>query len=391
MKWTTPADLTAQVRRLWDKGDLLRARVTDEMRWPLHLRLRGPEAADLVERFEEVRAWSQALAAASGFHLAWREWNHRVQGRQRIPSGARVDSLDAALALIGKQTDVARFAAMWDRTVGGLGAVRSWLLRRPFDALAVESQWDRLLAVVAWLVARPRPGVYLRQVDVPGVDTKFIEAHRGILSSLWDLALPSSAVEAAATGAARFARRYGFAEPPIRIRFRLLDPSLPSMPAVSGMPDITLDAESFAAVAVPVERVVITENEVNFLALPAMARTIAVFGGGYGFEALAGARWLRDCRIQYWGDLDTHGFAILHQLRTHVPDVESVLMDHETLMAHREHWGHEPTPVRHELPTLTAKEAAVYDDLRHDRLQPNLRLEQERVRYRWAAEVLRST
>ena len=37
----------------------------------------------------------------------------------------------------------------------------------------------------------PRPNIYLRQVDLPGLHTKFIEAHRGVLAELLDLALPS--------------------------------------------------------------------------------------------------------------------------------------------------------------------------------------------------------
>ena len=56
-------------------------------------------------------------------------------------------------------------------------------------------------------------------------------------------------------------------------------------------------------------------------------------------------------------------------------------MDRATLLAHRAHWGEERDPVRHALSRLTAEEASVYDDLRFDRLQPKLRLEQERVGY----------
>ena len=40
MSWTTPADLRAQVQRLWDRGDLLRAAVTDTVLWPLRLNLK---------------------------------------------------------------------------------------------------------------------------------------------------------------------------------------------------------------------------------------------------------------------------------------------------------------------------------------------------------------
>ncbi|EQD29999.1 Uncharacterized conserved protein UCP028408, partial [mine drainage metagenome] len=160
--------------------------------------------------------------------------------------------------------------------------------------------------------------------------------------------------------------------------FRLLDPALPSLPGCEGLPDITLDAASFAALALPVERVFITENETNFLAFPEVADAIVVFGAGYGWEALSRASWLHRCHLHYWGDIDTHGFAILDQLRDYFPNAASFLMDRETLLAHRSHWGEEPDPARHDLARLTPEEAAVYDDLRFDRHQPRLRLEQER-------------
>ena len=122
-----------------------------------------------------------------------------------------------------------------------------------------------------------------------------------------------------------------------------------------------------------------------------MARAIAVFGAGYGWEALARAGWLQRCRLHYWGDIDTHGFAILDRLRGYFPHATSFFMDRETLLAHRLHWGEEPEPVRHDLSRLTTEEAAVYDDLRFDRVQPGLRLEQERVGFGWLIAQLRSS
>jgi len=261
--------------------------------------------------------------------------------------------------------------------------------RRSLQALDLADRWERLLAVVAWLQAHPRPGVYLRQVDAPGVDSKFIEAHRGVLTEMLGSALPPEAVDTHASGTAQFARRFGFLDKPVRIRFRLLDPALPSLPGCEGLPDITLDAASFAALALPVERVFITENETNFLAFPEVGRAIVVFGAGYGWEALARAAWLHRCRLHYWGDIDTHGFAILDQLRGYFPRAASFLIDRETLLAHRSHWGEEPEPASHDLSRLTTEEAAVYDDLRFDRLQPRLRLEQERVGFEWVNERLR--
>lgn len=392
MTWTTPADLRVQVQRLWDRGELLRATVTDAFAWPLRLSLKAPSAADLSDRFEAVRDWVRAIAETPQVRIEWREWNHRVQGAQRLPAAVWLDTLQEALVFIGKARQAQRFAALWQQTVAAQPALLAWLSRRPIQALDLADDWERLLAVVAWMQAHLRPGVYLRQVDVPGVDSKFIEAHRGVLAELLDLGLPPEVIETAATGVAQFARRFGFLDKPVRIRFRLLDPALPSLPrcpALPGaLPDITLDATSFAALALPVERIFITENEINFLAFPAMVGSIVVFGAGYGWEALARAAWLHRCQLHYWGDIDTHGFAILDQLRGYFPGAASFLMDRETLLAHRLHWGEEPDPARHDLSRLMPEEMAVYDDLRFDRHQPRLRLEQERVGFGWLNERL---
>ncbi|MCX9158561.1 DUF3322 domain-containing protein [Niveibacterium sp. 24ML] len=388
MSWTSPADLRAQIQRLWDRGDLLRASVSSAMAWPLRLSLKAPSAADLSGRFEAVRDWVRVLAEMPRVRIEWREWKHRVQGMQRLPAAVWLDSLQDALALIGKAHPAQRFDVLWQQTASAQPALLAWLSKRPLLALELADRWERLLAVVSWLQDHPRPGVYLRQVDAPGVDSKFIEAHRGVLIELLELALPPEAVDPAATGVAQFTRRFGFLDKPVRIRFRLLDPALLKLPGCEGLLDVTLDAASFSDLVLPLERVFITENETNFLAFPQAPRAIVIFGAGYGWDALARATWLHRCRLHYWGDIDTHGFAILDQLRGYFPQVASFLMDRETLLAHRPHWGEESTPIQHPLPCLTAHETQVYDELRFDRVQPRLRLEQERVGFAWLNEQL---
>lgn len=388
MNWTTSTELRAQVQRLWDRGELLRASVSGAIEWPRRLSLKTPVASDLTERFEAVRDWARTVADTPHLRIDWREWTHRVQGRQRLPAAVWVDSLQDALAFIGQVRAVQHYLALWQQTTVAQPTLLPWLIKRPLQVLELADDWERLLTVVAWLQAHPRPGVYLRQVDAPGVDSKFIEAHQGVLAEWLDLALPPEAIDATASGVAQFARRYGFLDKPLRLRFRLLDPALPSLPGCHGLPDITLDAASFARLALPVRRVFITENETNFLTFPPVAKAIVVFGAGYGWETLAPATWLQDCNVHYWGDLDTHGFAILDQLRQYLPHAASFLMDRETLLAHRLHWGKEPAPTQRELPRLTAEEATLYDTLRFDHLQPGLRLEQEHVGYRWLGDRL---
>lgn len=376
--WTRPADLRAELDKLWERGQLLAALAGGAAPFPRRLTLRVPGSEEITGRFAEVRAWIGELRAQRHCRIEMREFRHRVFGANAMPHEAWVDTLDDALAMLGRQREAARFAGLVEKTRSRQPLLLPWLARRPLRALELAGEWARLLDVVDWLQAHPRPDVYLRQVDVPGVHSKFIEAQRAVLGELLDLALPPAAIDRSAGGASQFARRYGFRERPQRVRLRILDRRHGLLPGGHGL-DVTLDAASFAALAPAVSRVFVTENEINFLAFPEAPDSLIVFGAGYGFAALDEARWLSRCRIHYWGDIDTHGFAILDQLRAHLPQVESFLMDRATLLAGQAQWGEEEKPVQRDLTRLTDDERALYDDLRDNRLARHLRLEQERI------------
>lgn len=387
MIWTRPADLIAQVRKAWARGALLVPLAGGESPFPLRLKLRGPASADLVDRFDEVRTWAAELGSLRHMRIEMRQFRHRVRGTSTLPHEAWVDSLSDALALVGQTREAGVFEHIVQLTRDRQPGLLGWLRARPIQALALASEWSHLLDVVAWMHAHPRPGIYLRQVDIPGVHSKFIERHRGVLIELFDAVLQESAIDASAGGVTGFQRRYGFAAKPERVRFRVLDPALSLLPGVTSG-DITLDVDSFRALRCGVTRIFVTENETNFLAFPAVARSLVLFGAGYGFEVLDGNTWLQQCQLYYWGDIDTHGFAILDQLRARFPDVQSFLMDRATLMAFKSVWGREDNPLTRDLLRLREEERSLYDDLRDQRIRANLRLEQEFIGFDRVCSVL---
>ena len=394
MTWTGPKELKAQLTRLWERSEILRDVVTGNVRFPLRLTLKSPGSADITDRFDAVRAWASELAATNEICVEWQEVRHRVQGAQQVPAGVCIETLADALAWLGKRREWERFAAQVNATRQTHPALLPWLQKRPLQALELSAKWPRLLAVVTWLLEHPRPGIYLRQVDLPGVHSKFIEAHRSVLAELLDLALPPDSVDTSKTGVGQFAARYGFLDKPIRIRFRVLDPAIQAMPG-STCPDVTLNADSFSHLELAVRRIFITENETNFLAFPLVPDAIVIFGAGYGWDALARSQWLQTCSIHYWGDIDTHGFGILNQLRGYFGHVDSFLMDRATLDAHAAVWGSEDKPLLLDLHRLTPDERVLYDDLRDNRIRAGLRLEQEFIGFHWLAhrlnEILYST
>jgi len=388
--WSTPDDVRSRLRRMWDRGRLLSAMVGGEPPYPLRIPLKGPGTRELSERFDEARKWIAALVESEkagdgpGYALEWREFSHRQLGANRIPVAAVVAEERDALALLGKQRDAARFREAARTIRERFPQLVPWVTKRPISVLENAPDWTKLLALLDWSVRHPFPGVYLRQIDAAGVDTKFIERHRALLGDLLDLVLPPNAIDTTATGIGGFERRYGFLSKPAQIRFRLLDPAL----YIGSLSDLAVPSDEFAGLASTVRRIFITENEINFLAFPEMEGGMVVFGAGYGFDPLGRARWLDDKEIVYWGDIDTHGFAILDQLRSRFPSTRSLLMDRETMLEHKAFWGREDRPTNRDLPRLRPGESSLYDDLRFNRLGADVRLEQERIGFRWVLEAL---
>lgn len=391
--WTTPEDIRKRIRREWDSGRILAAMLGSEPVFPLRIPLKRPDSKALAEHFEAARLWIAALGAidkeqaGSGCRLEWQEVAHRQLGRNRMPVAAVVESEEDGLALLDKQADADRFLELTETVAAAFPALTSWMQRYPLKVLEQAESWPRLLAVLEWVVLHPGANIYLRQIDAASVDTKFIEKHRGLLGDLLGCVLPPERIDGRYTGAKSFEQRYGFKRKPELVRFRFLD----RKHSIQGLSDVAATGDEFARLALPVERVFITENEINFLSFPNVTDGLMLFGGGYGFEHLAQADWLRQKEIFYWGDIDTHGFAILDQLRSTFPFANSLMMDRATLLEHRLLWGNEDRMASRQLVRLNAEESALYDDLRFDCIAPSLRLEQERIGFAWIkAELARA-
>jgi hypothetical protein len=219
--------------------------------------------------------------------------------------------------------------------------------------------------------------MYLRQVDLPGVDTKFIERHRGVLADLLDCQLDGGRIDSTRPRS-EFVGRYRFRDKPQYIRLRALDPGVRPWGEFS---ELVVRADELGLTPPVASTVYIVENEITYLAFPPIEDAVVVFGGGYALARLASQTWLHGRAVVYWGDIDTHGFSILNQLRATFPNVRSMLMDRSTLVAHHTQWVREASPVNAHLDRLTEEERELYRDLVEDAFGPSVRLEQERVRF----------
>jgi hypothetical protein len=395
--WTSPEDVVAKLRRRWETGEFLAALALRSPWEPLAVPLRTPTAPELTEHFGAAQDWvARWQRVDSGLvRLERKTIGGRLIGSNEVPCRVLVDSPRQLWALLGVARQVETFLRLLDATRTAAPALVDWMTTYPIKVLAHEDRWANLVDTVVWIDRNATPDLYLRQVDVPGVDTKFIEQHRGLLAELLDRQLATDRVDVTHPPA-RFAERYRFRTKPVYVRLRALGhpPVVPDWPAtppqralrrapavLAPYSEATLRVDELAATPIEAARVFVVENETTYLALPAVADAVAVFGGGYALPSLRPLQWLHDRELFYWGDIDTHGFVILDRLRQVFPHARSILMDRDTLLGHRGHWGREPTPVKTTLAHLRPGEADLYNDLVADTFGPSVRLEQERVRF----------
>ncbi|MCD7100164.1 DUF3322 and DUF2220 domain-containing protein [Stenotrophomonas sp. MMGLT7] len=369
-----PDDALAVLRGIWRRrrGDWL----LGGGEWPLPIPLRPPtqeQAEQAWTRFGQwLRAW-QDEARPGTVQPRTLRWSRL--GEQRLPQNWQLPDADTVADLLGE-------GARWRQACRRSGELRRrWpeavalhaRLPRHFDLLADLPEDDhlRLMAVLDWLQRHPRSDLFLRQLPIAGIDSKWIEPRRQVLAD-WLAALrglpPGSGFE----------RLSGLRRAPGRLRLRLLDPALRA--AVGGLEDISAPIGQLAALRLPARRVVMVENLETGLAFDDLPGTVLLMARGYAVDCIERIGWLRELPLLYWGDLDTHGLVILHRLRQYAPRARTVLMDEATLLRYRALCGSEPRQHRAQrLSGLNAEEQHLYDALKRHRFGLNLRLEQERI------------
>ncbi|MGD9513071.1 Wadjet anti-phage system protein JetD domain-containing protein [Mycolicibacterium sp.] len=375
--WTTVGDIVARLRRRWDDGSLLTGHAKAEPFEPVEVPLRGPASAAIGDDIAAVRDWVAALDAGrrddTCYELEWKSVGGRKIGRNELPARAVLRRRGQVWALLGVTGTVRRFDGLLEVS-RRQPRVQEWITEHPHRALALASQIPQLIAAYEWLDAHRHSRRYLREISAPGVDTKFVERHRTELAGMLGVAASSSG----------FISDLGLRHKPALVRLR---PS-PSLGLPAALTELAVRAGELARLHVQPRVAVIVENEISYLSVDVPDDGIVLWGRGFDVDDVGRLPWLGGAEVVYWGDIDTHGFAILDRLRAWLPETRSVLMDRETLLAHHDRWVSEDRPARSALTRLTVDEFGLYTDLVEAALGDRVRLEQERIDWNWVERHL---
>lgn len=313
-----------------------------------------------------------------GYTILYADVNFRRTGSHSLPQAIIFETADDYIDFVGRRNHWDSFQKNVTLVQGELPSLKEWVFNNPLCLIEYDGHWPELIKVCKYFMLNPRPNLYIRQLPID-IHTKFIEQQENIVRELLDNLIPEHLREATAR---QISSRYHlkFDEPSIRIR--ILDESL----RIGTLSDITIPRSDFECLDIACKNVLVTENKMNFLSLPALPNSIAIWsGGGFMINYLKDVQWLKQKNIFYWGDLDAHGFAILHQMRSYFTQTVSLMMDLTTFNLFKTEGVVQGKPINTEnLRLLTEAEKEAFIFLK----EGNLRLEQEKIRQEYADALL---
>lgn len=212
-----------------------------------------------------------------------------------------------------------------------------------------------------------------RYLQALSLDSKYFERHKTLITKLLDVRF---AGVVSAFGLVEFlgvssqtgwVRLYETQMPPKWLNFRHL----------------RVLASELDATVIPFDSVLIIENEQCLHLLPPLPDVLIILGAGNHLSWLADQEW-QSKKLYYWGDIDTWGLKILADAKRMQSHILPVMMDWQTLQAHRHLAVTEPKSVMQIPMGLAADELYLFNYLS----EHGLRLEQEFVLVEWVHQVL---
>lgn len=365
------------LRREWHNSANLKARLVGDNPFPIRLGLKPPAGNDAVEDLPHFQNFVKSWQSYSSPHFVeWETRNYRALSKQRIPCFFTLNSIQELIAFVGEAA--AAKSEIWQTNMAPLldlagDDVYRVLVKhiKTLEILSLE-ECHLLKSLTEQLSAGAGAGKYLRAVPLLGVDTKFMESHSAIIVDLLD-----TKHDGAVSRAGGLSAWLGCLENPkgwLCVR-PLCEQAKKKM---GGFEIMQLPSETLRHHPLPATHILVVENRQSGLALPALADTIAIFGGGKNV-AWMNAPWLKKKRVAYWGDIDTWGLAILSDVRTKLPSVTPLMCDSETITMFEHRMVAESESLDNCPPQLTEAERALFFRLKSGDDKKSSRLEQERL------------
>lgn len=372
-----PQEVIAHVlKKEWLHLNNLKSRLLGSRPFPIRINLKVPNGRMAIKNLphfqNHIESWQ---SFPHNEFIEWEIKSYRTIGKQRIPRYLTLHDFKDLILVLGKEAKTR--GELWKKNMSPFlelsdSGVYPTLIKH-LGTIEKMPYSDCLLIkrLIEQLYQNMGTELYLRALPIKDVDTKFLETNQPLVSDLLDTIHNGQVTESGGL----LAWLDCLENPKGFVYVRPL--SSETQNKMAGLPIMLLPIDVLRSHELQATNILIVENIQSGLGLPKLKDTIAVFGGGRNV-AWMDAHWLKNKRVAYWGDIDTHGLAILSDVRTKLATVTPLMMDTDTLENFEDQMVIEPTPVETCPINLTDSENDIYYGLKTKQFKSS-RLEQERL------------
>lgn len=384
-----PSDVLAELdKKYWQNRKNLKALLKGEMDFPLQkISLKMPTTSsqvqnNLVKIQEFVQAWKIFEVEYLLCKIEYQAKNFQQFGLLTLPKYLLIEHRQALIELFAPEnkSQLQIIQSRINYIINTLNQVFEFDIKEfwrflidnleNFEHLS-DDEIHQLLQLLPQLKYGMGQGLYLRNLAISGVDTKFIEQHFKLIELLLNYLYENKIYQCGG-----LLVWLNCQEKPSD--WLLVKPLCQKTQSnLANLPILRLNSQTLLGYELPSNNILVVENEQSCLALTHIPNTIAVAGGGKNVNWLK-AEWLKHKKVYYWGDIDCDGLFILNLARQYCPHMIALMMDKNTVLIHQ-HLMVNDSGLINEVPLfLTADEKALFIALKNGEFMGN-RLEQERL------------
>jgi hypothetical protein len=313
----SPDELAEILTRQWHSADKREQRLLDPQAWPIPLPIGRPSPTLFAQQTVQVREHIERWRAVTVGEVKWQSIAYRSAAEPvLLPQHWQLRSPEEWAHASGDalvQLELQRLRYLLDRVDARF---HSLLLRQ--RALWRDRDDDEVARATV-LAIELEPGIAagrpLRSLALAGIDSKFMERHRALVTALLDIRFDGQASQ---LGLSSFLDAADEGDHWLLVA--------PLSPGLLPFAQQRVRARELRDTPLPAKRILLIENDRCLHLLPALPDTIAVLGSGLDLAWLC-ADWLRGRDLGYWGDMDTWGLRMLARARGFQPRLVPLLMD----------------------------------------------------------------
>lgn len=267
-----------KILKKWQKTFLPCGLVDENTVFPYRFPLPRVTNQYMLDNWQEVKQNAQDYLKLKNTTVEWQTFRTPL-GEQKLPTALVFSSVEQLANWLQLTSELDSYRAKSQQITNKFVQLTAWCLKNPLKILKHKHSWNKLLIIIDWFLANPQSQIYLREISLPEIDSKFIEQHKKLLNELLLIIQGSDGKED--SGNLSFEAKWGIKSKPDTLRLRFLGSQ-----NIAGLRDIQAPISEWQKIdllSLGIEKIFITENEINFLAFPQQKNAVVIFGKGYGF------------------------------------------------------------------------------------------------------------